>query len=103
MNEEILKEYTKSIILNILNKQDSSGYDISKNIEDNKINIKSSNLYLALKRMERDKLISSNWIEEKEMKIKKYSITQDGKEYLKNKKKEWNNNKVILDKLLGVK
>lgn len=103
MNKEILKEYTKTIILNILKQKDSSGYDISKKIEEYKVNIESSDLYLALKRMEKNNLISSCWIETKEIRIKKYTITQEGKEYLKNKKKEWNNNKVILDKLLGVK
>lgn len=105
MNMEILREYTEAIILNILNKKDSYGYRISKTIidkVDNKIDIKNATIYLAFKRMEKDNLISSYWVDsEIGIRRKLYSITKEGKEYLKSKKKEWKNNKAILDKLLG--
>ena len=49
-------------------------------------------------------LINSYWIDsEYGNRVKIYSITNEGKVYLKNKKKEWNDNKNILDKLLGEK
>ena len=53
MNAEILRGYTEAIILNILNKKDSYGYEISKTIidkVDNKIDIKNATIYLALNR-----------------------------------------------------
>lgn len=105
MNAEILRGYTEAIILNILNKKDSYGYLISKTIidkVDNKIDIKNATIYLAFKRMEKDNLISSYWVDsETGARRKQYSITKEGKEYLKAKKKEWKKNKAILDKLLG--
>lgn len=105
MNAEILRGYTEAIILNILNKNDSYGYLISKTISektDNKLDIKNATIYLAFKRMEKEKLITSYWVDsEVGARRKLYSITKEGKEYLKNKKKEWKSNKTILDKLLG--
>lgn len=105
MNAEILRGYTEAIILNILNKKDSYGYVISKTIMekvDGKIDIKNATIYLAFKRMEKEKLITSYWVDsEIGARRKQYSITKEGKVYLQNKKKEWKNNKTILDKLLG--
>ena len=107
MNAEILRGYTEAIILNILNKKDSYGYTITKNIMgkvNNKIEIKTSTIYLAFKRMEKEELITSYWIDgDLGARRKQYSITEKGKEYLKNKQNEWKNNKIILDKLLGDK
>lgn len=107
MNAEILRGYTEAIILNILNKRDSYGYFITKTIMervDNKIDIKNATIYLAFKRMEKESLISSYWEEgEHGVRRKQYSITDKGREYLKLKKFEWKNNKVMLDKLLGDK
>ena len=107
MNAEILRGYTDAIILNILNKRDSYGYFITKTIiemVDNKIDIKNATIYLAFKRMEKDNLISSYWVDgENGVRRKQYSITDNGREYLKLKKNEWENNKEILDMLLGDK
>ncbi len=107
MNAEILRGYTEAIILNILNKKDSYGYLISKTINentDNKIDIKNATIYLAFKRMEKEKLITSYWVDsDLGTRRKQYSITKEGKKYLKAKKEEWKNNKVILDKLMGDK
>ena len=104
-NAEILRGYTEAIILNILSKKDSYGYVISKSIVDkvnNKIDIKNATIYLAFKRMEKENLITSYWVDsEVGARRKQYAITEDGKDYLKAKKKEWKNNKAILDKLLG--
>ena len=107
MNAEILRGYTEAIILNILNKKDSYGYLISKVIIDkveNKIDIKNATIYLAFKRMEKENLITSYWVDSDfGARRKQYSITKEGKQYLKNKKNEWKKNKEILDKLLGDK
>lgn len=107
MNAEILRGYTEAIILNILNEKDSYGYVISKTIMEKvegKIDIKNATIYLAFKRMEKEELIKSYWVDSDfGARRKQYSITKEGKLYLKNKKKEWKSNKVILDKLLGDK
>lgn len=107
MKIEILNEYIDAIILNILKKKESNGYSIIKTIFDkfdNKNEIKKELIYLAFKRIEKMNLINSYWIDnEFGNRVKIYSITNEGKVYLKNKKKEWNDNKTILDKLLGEK
>lgn len=104
MNAEILRGFTDAIILNVLLYSDSYGYRISRSIiekTNNKINIKDATIYLAFKRMDKDKLITSYWSDNSVgARRKYYKITTEGKIYLKEKKKEWKKNKEILDILL---
>lgn len=104
MNAEILIGFTDAIILNILLESDSYGYRISRRIiekTNNLIDIKDATIYLAFKRMEKEKLIISYWSNNNIVARRKYyKITTDGKKYLIEKKKEWENNKNILDNLL---
>lgn len=101
---KIINEYLELIILNILNKEDSNGYLIDKILSDNKLDIKRELIYLEFKKLEKNELITSYWKDSNlEVRKRYYSITKIGKEYLKNKRKEWNDNKNILDKLLGDK
>lgn len=101
---KIINDYLELIILNILNKEDSNGYLIDKILSDNKLDIKRELIYLELKKLEKNGLITSYWKDSNlEVRKRYYAITKIGKEYLKNKKKEWNDNKNILDKLLGDK
>lgn len=104
MNAEILRGFTDAIILNVLLDGDSYGYMVSKTIiemTNNAMDIKNATIYLAFKRMEKDGLITSYWNDNPDVaKRKYYKITDLGKKYLTDKKKEWKNNKNILDKLL---
>lgn len=101
---KIINDYLELIILNILNKEDSNGYLIDKILSDNKLDIKRELIYLEFKKLEKNELITSYWKDSNlEVRKRYYAITKQGKEYLKNKKKEWNDNKNILDKLLGDK
>ena len=105
MNGEILRGFTDAIILNVLTKGDSYGYQISKSIIDctnNKMDIKNATIYLAFKRMEKNGFIISYMGDDNINggKRKYYKITDLGRDYLKDKKKEWKNNKNILDVLL---
>jgi len=104
MNGEIIKKFINVIILNVLSKNDSYGYIISKSIREetnNELDIKDATIYLEFKRMEKDKLIISYWNENINGKKRKYyKITEEGKNYLKYMKKEWVNNRDILDKLI---
>jgi len=105
MNGEIIRGFTDAIILNCLLENDSYGYRISRNIiekTNNLMDIKDATIYLAFKRMEKEKYIESYWSDEfNSARRKYYRITKEGKNYLNKKKKEWLNNKDILDKLLG--
>lgn len=105
MNAEILRGFTDAIILNILNENDSYGYKISRKIiekTNNIMDIKDATIYLAFKRMEKDKLIESYWSDNfSGARRKYYKITKNGQKYLSEKKKEWLKNRDILNILLG--
>jgi len=104
MNAEILRGFTDAIILNVLLYEDSYGYKIARHIiyvTNNMMDIKNTTIYLAFKRMEKEKLITSYWSDcNSGVRRKYYKITEDGKKYLIKKKNEWQNNRKILDKLL---
>lgn len=105
MNAEILRGFTDAIILNILLEGDSYGYHISRKIiekTNNLMDIKNATIYLAFKRMEKEQLITSYWSDDSSNSARRkyYKITNLGKKYLTEKKKEWQNNRNILDKLL---
>lgn len=104
MNAEIIRGFTDAIILNILLEGDSYGYQISRRIiemTNNSMDIKNATIYLAFKRMEKEGLITSYWNNNPDVARRRYyKITNNGKKYLEEKKKEWKNNKNILDKLL---
>jgi len=105
MKAEILRGFTDAIILNVLAIDDCYGYKISRSIiekTNNKMDIKDATIYLAFKRMEKEKLIISYWSDNnKGARRKYYKITEAGKKYLEAKKTEWQNNRYILDTLLS--
>lgn len=105
MNAEILRGFTDAIILNCLIDNDSYGYKISRCIIEktrNKMDIKDATIYLAFKRMEKEGYITSYWSDDLDSPRRKYyKITKEGKKYLIDKKKEWLNNRDILNTLLG--
>jgi len=105
MNAEILRGFTDAIILNVLLENDSYGYKISRSIiekTNNKMDIKDATIYLAFKRMEKEKLIESYWSDNfNGARRKYYKITNEGIKYLQKKKKEWLSNRDILNTLLG--
>ena len=104
MNAEIIRGFTDAIILNVLLENDSYGYKISRHIIEktsNKMDIKDATIYLAFKRMEKENFIESYWSDDiSGARRKYYKITDVGKQYLELKKKEWLNNREILDSLL---
>lgn len=105
MNAEILRGFTDAIILNCLVNNDSYGYKISRSIiekTNNKMDIKDATIYLAFKRMEKEGYITSYWSDDlNSARRKYYKITKEGKKHLSEKKKEWLNNREILNTLLG--
>ncbi|MBU5483605.1 PadR family transcriptional regulator [Clostridium sp. MSJ-11] len=93
MDKEILKGSIDILILLLVQKQDTYGYEIAKNIKE-----KSNGLYImgegtlypALKRLEEKELIQSYWQNyTPSNKRKYYKITPKGKETLMTKLLEW--------------
>lgn len=104
MNAEILRGFTDAIILNIISKEDSYGYKISKTIKDlthNIMDIKEATIYLAFKRMQKDEYITSYWSDNPNgARRKYYKITKKGQKFLAQKIEEWKVNRNILNILL---
>lgn len=104
-SSEILRGNTETIILAILNKNDSYGYEIMKTIIDRGrgfFDIKDATIYTAFKRMEKEGLISTYWGDEDGGPRRKYyTISPKGKEVYSQKVIEWTEINVVLNHLIG--
>lgn len=99
-----IRGYNDAIILSILKKNDSYGYEISKTIRevtDEKYIIKETTLYSVFARLEKNNLISSYPGEITHGKKRTYyKITESGLEYLKEKQQEWQSTKAVVDQFM---
>ena len=77
------------MILSIVNREDSYGYEISQTIK-MVADIKESTLYPILKKLEKNGYLTTYSQEFQGRNRKYYSITDSGKEQLIFLKKEWN-------------
>lgn len=84
------------LILAIIDREDSYGYEISQTIK-LAANIKESTLYPILKKFEKAGYMTTYSQEYQGRKRKYYSITSDGKEQLEFLNKEWLTYKETLD------
>lgn len=94
LSKETIKGHIESIILSTLKEEELYGYDILKRIKDiskSSFEIKEGTLYVVLKRLENNGLVSSYWGDEQSGggRRRYFRITNDGIEYLKHKKEEW--------------
>ncbi len=103
-SSEILRGNTETIILAILIKKDSYGYEIMKTIIDRGkglFSIKDATIYTAFKRMEKENYITTYWGDgEAGARRKYYAITQTGKEVYGQKVAEWKEINVVLNILI---
>jgi PadR family transcriptional regulator PadR len=102
IGKEMIKGYIESIILSVLENEDLYGYEISKrirNISKDTFEIKEGTLYVVLKRLEQNELISPYWddTESGGGRRRYYKITAEGINYLNSKKSEWIFFKNIID------
>lgn len=99
-----IRGYNDAIILSILSKEDSYGYEISKRIRegtDALYVIKETTLYSAFTRLEKQGLIRSYPGEVTHGKKRTYyQITVDGKASLSEKLLEWQQTKIVVDQFL---
>lgn len=87
------------LILAIIDREDSYGYEISQTIK-LAANIKESTLYPILKKLEKAGYMTTYSQEYQGRKRKYYSITQEGKEQLQFLNEEWLAYKETLDGIL---
>lgn len=92
INKELLKGSTSMLVLSLLEKENMYGYQMIKELSRKSkelFELKEGTLYPILHALEQKNYIISYWDETGPKKRKYYSITKDGKKYLKDKKEEW--------------
>lgn len=107
VNSDLIRGNVTTIILGSLWSADRYGYDILKEIEnksDGQYNIKQATLYNQLKKLEEQGLISSYDGDPDDTgggKRKYFSLTAEGRAFLKKEKTEYEYSRTILDKLVS--
>ncbi len=107
ISSDVIRGYNDTMILNILMKEPSYGYEISKqikNISDGKYVIKETTLYSAFTRMEKNGHIESFTADQDPLgngkKRTYYRITEAGKQFYREKCEEWDVTKEVVEKFI---
>ncbi|WP_042349725.1 PadR family transcriptional regulator [Bacillus massiliigorillae] len=104
-DRELMKGSSSLIIMNILKDGDMYGYQLSKEMErksDEQLAVKEGTLYPALHKLEQKGYIQS-YIkkQEKTPSRKYYTLTEEGRQLLKHKNKEWSAFAKMINKMIG--
>ena len=101
---DLIRGHTETIILAQLAEKDSYGYMINKAIlglTGNRFELKEATLYTAFRRLEESGCICSYWGDETTgARRRYYSITDVGRESYRLRRKEWEEAREMLDKLI---
>jgi len=104
---DILRGYTDMLLLAILSERDSYGYQVNQLLQKKtkgEFSLTEATLYTSFKRLEKQDLIVSYWLEtENQKKRKYYSLTSSGKKVLTEKKKEWIQANKLIEQIVGKK
>lgn len=102
---DLIRGHTDTIILAQLIGGDSYGYRINKAIQettDGRYELKEATLYTAFRRLEQNGCIRSYWGDENiGARRRYYSITPLGKETYTSLRKDWDDAKELIDKLIN--
>ena len=104
ITSDIIRGHTEAIILAHLLEQDSYGYQINKDImkkTNNMYELKEATLYSAFRRLEQSGYIRTYWGDETVgARRRYYSITGEGRKAYETYKKDWEDGKNTIDRLL---
>ncbi|MFF2290936.1 PadR family transcriptional regulator [Peribacillus butanolivorans] len=105
INKEVLKGHIDTLILSLLLSRDMYGYELAKVVREksnDQFELKEGTLYLSLKRLEKNKWISSYWGDEQGPggRRKYYKLTPLGEEGVEEKRQEWVFVKNLIDSFL---
>jgi PadR family transcriptional regulator PadR len=104
ISSDVIRGYNDIMILYLLLKESSYGYEISRQIRiltDEKYAMKETTLYSAFKRMESNGFIESFSGKETNGKPRTYyKITDDGRKYYKEKCEEWEITQEVVGKFI---
>ena len=105
ISADLLRGYTDTIIMRQLAETDGYGYGISRAVaekSDGMVQLKEATLYTAFRRMEENGLIRSYWGDEATgARRRYYSLTEPGREKLKDEITAWEKTKSVMDRLIG--
>lgn len=101
ISSDNIRGHLEAIVLLLVREKDRYGYEISKEIinrTQNVFQIKQATLYAVFQRLEKRALITSYYGDETQGGRRKYyKITAVGRAYYKQKVKEWNTMKKIIN------
>lgn len=107
ISSDVIRGYNDTMILSILLKEPSYGYEISKQIKtitEGKYIIKETTLYSAFTRMEKngyiESFVASQDLEGNGKKRTYYRITDAGRDFYKGKCEEWELTKDVVEKFI---
>ena len=104
ITSDIIRGHTEAIILSHLMEGDSYGYQINKDIlekTDSRYELKEATLYTAFRRLEQAGYITAYWGNQKTgARRRYYSITPEGRAAYCGYKRDWEEAKELIDKLL---
>ncbi len=105
ISSDIIRGYNDTMILFLLKKEPSYGYELSKqikNLSDGKYIIKETTLYSAFSRMEKNGYIES-FVSESDAGKKRtyYRITEAGIQYYNEKCEEWQLTKEVVERFVN--
>jgi PadR family transcriptional regulator PadR len=104
ISSDVIRGYNDTIILCLLLKNPSYGYEISKKIRElseDKYIIKETTLYSAFTRLEKNGFVTSfSGNETNGRKRTYYEITPQGRAYYEEKCKEWQLTKDVIEKFI---
>ena len=102
-SRELIAASSIPLVLAVLSKGPSYGYDIMKQIRDASdgvVQFSDGTLYPVLRKLEDKMMISSEWkVADNEKRRRYYILTESGKEYFKHEKVNWNFMNKLLEKL----
>jgi len=104
ITSDVIRGHTEAIILACLMQGDNYGYEINKSIHQQtggKYELKEATLYSAFRRLEQSGSIISYWGDENTgARRRYYSITDVGRAMHKTLISEWQDTKIIIEKLI---
>lgn len=101
---DLIRGHTDTIILALLSREDSYGYQINKAIlqkTEGRYELKEATLYTAFRRLEQSGYIVSYWGDEMAgARRRYYRITDAGRQAYRQRLDEWQETKETIEKLL---
>ena len=105
MNGDMIKGFIEPIILSVVSRKDTYGYEIAKFVNEQSngaLDLKEGTLYPALRRLEAEEFIEGYWGSETGGPRRRYyRITPAGRSELESAQKKWQKNRRILGLFLG--